>query len=525
MISPRRALEQSTHQVLIAYYRLSEQVADFFNLSRRLSLLSLLIGLGLAYLLALAVFREAWLGVGLLMVVFVVLPVLAVRLDWLIISVLLAVASLISPVFWDVLALGERGVTLPNIMILLGLLILVVRAAAGYTTPRQLWLTPTTLAVSVFLLMVALSSAYHVLVLRLPYRKELAELLHLMMWLLYFLVLGVLRDQKVLRTLQFGVLAVAFAGAIPTALQGIVGEQALFFIKLTQRDVRLEQMEGLLRVIPPGENLMMVAFLISVQMVAVSSGVKRVGWILLLGVYATAILMTLTRHTWFAALFGVGVFWLFADARTKVNTAILAFITVFVVASAVFLVRPLKVHSPDDFFAKIGRRFLSTFHEDPTQYSLSRVTSVGQRTNEMLFVLRKFPESPWFGYGWSIRQPVKIEYNPYVGTTFQPTTYIHNSFWWIVGKGGIVGTAGLLFLWLTGILRGYQLYRRATDPQARAWLLALWVSFLCLIIAAQLEPVFWIRNRIVAPVMALALMEAVYYFSRRDTSTRAETTV
>jgi len=516
VLDTRRVLQQSTHQVLVAYYRLSERVADFFNLSRRLSLLALLIALGLSYLLALAIFHEAWIGVGLIMVVFVVLPVLAVRIDWLIISVMLAVASLISPVFWDTLALAEEGITLPNIMILLGLLMLVLRAAAGYTSPRALWLNPTTLAVMFFLSMVAIAFVYHVMVLRLPYRKELAELLHLMMWMLYFLTLGVLRDRRVLRTLQFGLLGVAFIGAVPTALQSIFGEEALFFIKLTHKDIRLEQAEGLLRVIPPGDNLLLVAFLVCAQMVALSRGGKRLGWLLLLGVYTTAILMTLTRHTWFAALLGLGIFWLFADTRTKVNTAIVSIIIAFVAASVVLLTRPVKVHTPDDFFAKIGRRFISTFYEDPQQYSLSRVTSMGQRTNEMRFVLSKLPESPWFGYGWSVRQPVKIAYTPYVGTTYQPTTYIHNSFWWIVGKGGIVGTAGLLVLWLTGIWRGYRLYRAATDPHTKAWLLALWVSFLCLILAAQFEPVFWIRNRIVAPAMVLALMEGIHYFSTRN---------
>ncbi|MDW8104397.1 MAG: O-antigen ligase family protein, partial [Armatimonadota bacterium] len=497
MANVTNALTQLYHRSLTSYYRASEWWAEFFNLSRRLSLLMLLIGLVGAWFAAQAVMVETWGDWRILfvysmfvLVPFVLFPIITLHPEWIVVVVTFAVASLISPVFWDYLPGAEMGLSLPNVLVAYGLFLIAIRHMVGISSSPRLWFSPSSWAVlSMLLLSVGAGLVYHTVVSGLSYRKEIAELQHTIMWLLYFLFIGVATDSRMLRRLQIGILAVAFVGSVPTILQALVGEQALFFLKLTQRDIRLERTEGLLRVLPPGENLILVTFLISCQMLSISSGLKRWGWAALTTVYGMAILMTLTRHSWFTALFGLGLFWLFGSTRTKVNTLLIGFIVVVLVVSAAAFVRPLRLHAENDFFAKISRRFISTFHDDPTQHSLSRVTSTGQRTYENKFVLSKLPESPWFGYGWSVKQPVKIYHNPYLGTTtFVPVTYIHNAFWWIVGKGGIVGAAGLLILWITGIVRGYLLYRRCTDMYAKAWLLALWVGFLGLILASQFEP-------------------------------------
>ncbi len=502
--------------MLVGWFRLQEKLAEYFNLSRRLSLLIMVLGIIQAYLLARTLIDENWLLLGLLLVVFLLLPAFAVRPEWIVISVAFLIASIVSPLFWEVLALAERGITLPNILVFYGVLILLLRFAATTPSNVELWKTPTTLAVTVFLLLsTVVGFLYHVTGLGLPYRKELAELQHMIMWLVYYLVLGFCVDERRLRTLQVGILAVAALGALPTILQAVTGPGVLLFLKLSPRDIRIEQMEGLTRVIPLGENLITVTFLISWQMMVASTGAKRLGWGLLCALYGVALLMTLTRHVWFSILFALAAFWFFSDTRTKINTTIAVVLLSSVIGLFVVILSPVGSYSRDDFFARVYRRFLSTFAEDPQQHTITRVSSVGQRVYEMRTIVSKLPESPWLGYGWSTRLPLKIAWEPYRGHTVNHTTYVHNSFWWILGKGGIVGAIGLLVLWITGILRGYHLYSTATDPYARAWLLALWVGFLTLIVAAQFEPVFWVRNRLLAVAITLAFMECVYYFSQK----------
>jgi hypothetical protein len=64
------------------------------------------------------------------------------------------------------------------------------------------------------------------------------------------------------------------------------------------------------------------------------------------------------------------------------------------------------------------------------------------------------------------------------------------------------------------------LYKRTSPDKTyvRSWLLALWISWLMLLLAAQFEPVFWTKNRLVAPAMILALMEGLYYFGTKNTA-------
>lgn len=516
MAGVSRAMTQSYHRILTVYYRLSERVAESFNLSARLSLLMLLIAaLGCAGIAA-AVFYEAWFGVVALMILFVLLPALIVYPELIIICVLLAVASLVSPAFWDTLALGDRGITLPNMLVALGLVIVLMRACAGNLPIRALWVNPTTLAILVFLtLSVPVGLIYHRIFGGLTIRSQLSEMQDMIIWMVYFIIIGIVVTSKTLRHLQIGLLFVALVGSVPTILQAIVGERALFFLKLTEWDIPLMKMEGLVRVLPPGHYLYVVSFLVSTQMAIASSGSKRWGWGMLALIYGLAILMTLTRHSWFGAMLGVGLLWLFGDSSTKAKAVILLGLVVAAIVSLTMMMRPVPVYQPTDFFAKIQRRFLSTFTEDPEHYALGSPTSIGQRVFETRYVLNKFPESPWFGFGWGTKHPLRIRRSPYVGSTYEVRTYIHNSFVWILGKGGLIGIAGLLALCFTGILRGYLLYKQATDQYARAWLLALWVAFLVLLLAAQFEPVFWIRNRIVSLVMVLALMECIHYFSQK----------
>lgn len=520
MIGVSRAMTQSYHRILTVYYRLSERVAESFNLSARLSLLMLLVAAVGCTGIAFAVFYEAWFGIAALLILFVLLPVLIVVPELIVICVLLAVASLVSPAFWDTLALGDRGITLPNILVALGLLIVLMRACAGKLPIRALWVSPTTLAILVFLtLSVPVGLMYHYIFGGLTIRSQLSEMQDMIIWMIYFIIIGIVVTSKTLRHLQIGLLFVALVGSIPTILQAIMGERALFFLKLTEWDIPLMRMEGLVRVLPPGHYLYVVSFLISTQMAIISSGSKRWGWGLLATIYGLAILMTLTRHSWFGALFGLSLLWLFGDSRTKVNTAIMLVLAATVIGSLIAFIRPPHVQQPTDFFAKIQRRFISTFTENPEHYAQGSPSSIGQRVFEMRYILNKFPESPVFGFGWGTKHPLRVRRSPYVGNTYEVRTYIHNSLLWILGKGGIIGTVGLLTLCITGVVRGYLLYKQTINRHARAWLLALWVAFLVLLLAAQFEPVFWIRNRIVSLVMVLALMECIYYFSQKKQDT------
>lgn len=516
-----RVVTQSYYRVVSGYYRLAESFQDYWNLSRRLNLLIFAIALLGSVGIAVSVHYEAWVGTILLMLVMVLVPLMVVYPELIVVGILLCVASVVSPFLWDRIFLGDRGITLPNLFISLGLTVVLFRHLTGKTSPGKLWGSPSTIAILVFLILtVPAGLLYHYLFRGWSIRSQLSEMEYMLAWLIFFIAIGIMRTEKTVRNLQVAFLSVAAVGALATVLQALLREKAVFFLRLAEWDIPVRDTEGLLRVLPPGQYLFLAGLIISAQMSTVREGPRRWGWIALTALYGLAVVFTLTRHSWFGALFGLGLIWLFGSSRTKVNLLLIAFLAVAVVGSLTMFARPAWVTQPTDIVAKLQRRFISTFTEPPNRYTYGVPSSVGQRIFEMRYILDRLPESPWFGLGWGTKHPLRVTKSPYVGSTYEMRTYIHNSVLWILGKGGIVGLAGLLILVITGLIRGYWLYR-ITPPQetyVRSWLLALWISWLMLLLAAQFEPVFWTKNRLVAPAMTLALMEGLYYFSTRKTS-------
>jgi hypothetical protein len=516
-----RVVTQSYYRVVSGYYRLAESIQDYFNLSRRLNLLIFAIALLGSIGIAVSVQYEAWVGTILLMLVMVMLPMMTVYPELIVVGILLCVASVVSPFLWDRIFLGDRGITLPNLLISLGLVVVLFRHLTSKASPGKLWSSPSTIAIIAFLILtVPVGLLYHSLFRGWSIRSQLSEMEYMLAWLTFFIAIGIMRTERTLHNLQVGLLFVAGIGALATVLQALLGQRAVFFLRLAEWDIPVRDTEGLLRVLPPGQYLVLVSMVISAQMSTVREGPRRWGWIALTALYGLAIVFTLTRHSWFGAMLGLGLIWLFGSSRTKVNLLLIAFVTVAVVGSLTMFARPAWVTQPTDIVAKLQRRFISTFTEPPNRYTYGVPSSVGQRLFEMQYIMDRLPDSPWFGLGWGTKHPLRVTKSPYVGSTYEMRTYIHNSILWILGKGGIVGLVGLLVLLLTGTVRGYMLYKRTSPDKTyvRSWLLALWISWLMLLLAAQFEPVFWTKNRLVAPAMILALMEGLYYFGTKNTA-------
>ncbi len=293
---------QSYYRVLSAYYRLAESVQEYFNLSRRLNLLIFAIALLGSIGIAVSVQYEAWIGTILLMLVMVVVPLMVVYPELIVVGILLCVASVVSPFLWDRIFLGDRGITLPNLLIALGLTVVLFRHITGKNSPGKLWFSPSAIAiVTLLLLTVPVGLLYHYLFRGWSIRSQLSEMEYMLAWLIFFIAIGIMRTEKTVRNLQVGFLFVAAVGALATVLQALLREKAVFFLRLAEWDIPVRDTEGLLRVLPPGQYLFLVGLMVSTQMSTVRAGPRRWGWIALTALYGLAVVFTLTRHSWFGA--------------------------------------------------------------------------------------------------------------------------------------------------------------------------------------------------------------------------------
>lgn len=522
MSSGLRTLSGYYARILVSWYRLNERIGDFFHFSRRLNLLILSLALLFCWGLAVAITNEAWVAVIGLMFVGVVLPLLAVFPEAVVLLVAIMLSSVISPLLWDHLPLFYKGLSLPYVLLIYAAGVVAWKQIVTLSPYLQRWKTPTSLAIIAFLvLVVPVGLGYHTLVANYPASKQLAEMSPLVTWLIFFILTGSLTSERRLHVVQAGILIIAAVGSLATILQGIFGERALFFLKLGEKDIRLEYSEGLVRVLPPG-MLFLMAFIVGWQMTSASSGPKRVLWLLLTLMGAGAILFTQLRHFWVISLFAILLMWWYSERRARVAMTITAVLLLTLATAFITLVRSAPSSRSDDFFARLQRRWESTFREEPRQYS----SSLGFRMQEIAQISEQWKQSPWFGIGHGKPYRVDQRYNPYLdSTTYTFNSYIHNSFWWALGKGGIIGAIGILTLWIVGIVRGYRLQSRAVRPEARAWLLALWVCYVAFVLSAQLHPAFWNDKNIVSIAVTLGLMEVIADFERaRNASSPTPTT-
>lgn len=522
MTGALRTLSDYYTKVMVLRYRLSERIGDYFHLSRRLNLLILALSLLLCWVLAIAITNEAWITVVGLMVLGVILPLLTLFPETAVLLVAIMLSSVISPLLWDKLPSLYKGLSIPYLLLIYAAVVVTWKQVVTLSPNLKRWVTPNSLAIIAFLvLVVPVGLGYHTLIAGAPALKQLAEMRHLVTWLIFFILTGSLTSERRLHVLLAGILIIAALGSLASILQGIFGEKALFFLKLGEKDIRLEYSEGLVRVLPPG-MLFSMAFIIGWQMTSASSGLKRVLWLLLTLLGAGAILFTQLRHFWILGLLALLLMWWHSAPQTKTAMAMTAMLLVTLAAAFIALSRSTPASRSDDFFARLQRRWESTFQEEPRQYS----TSLGFRMREIAQLSEQWKRSPWFGIGHGKPYRVDQRWDPYVGSaTYTFNSYVHNSFWWALGKGGIIAAIGIVVLWIVGIVRGYQLQRQAICSEARAWLLALWICYVVFVLSAQLHPAFWIDKNIVAIATTLGLMEVISDLDRRrETSPSAPST-
>jgi O-antigen ligase len=520
MVAITQAVLHYYYRILTGWYRLSEGVADYLNLSRRLSGVMLLLALLLCWILTTAIVNEAWFLVGAVVALACFVPFITLFPEWSVVAVAFMLSSIVSPLLWDRLPLFSKGFALPYVLLMYATVVVFLQHVITLSPYLRRWISPVSLTLILFLfLVIPVGLFYHTVIAGYSASKQLVEMQHLVTWLIYFVLTGAITTERRLRAVQAGVLCVAALGSLATVLQGVFGEKALFFLKLGEKDIRLEYSEGMVRVLPPG-MLFILAIVVGWQMTAASFGVKRLGWLLLTVLGIGAVILTQLRHLWGILLFGILIIWWYSESRTKIAMAVVTLLLATLLGSVVLLSRPVPSVSRDDFFARVQKRWNSIFYEESQQYS----SSLGFRLLEISQMWEQWRQSPVFGIGWGKPYRVDQRYDPYLGSnTYTFNSYVHNSFWWALGKGGIVSAIALLALWVVGLWRGYQWQRRVTERAARAWLQALWICYVMFVLSAQFHPAFWINKNIVSIAIVLGLMEVIGDFALNRSTIKPDT--
>lgn len=447
-------------------------------------LVALLVGalLGLAALLL-----SPLIVIGVLAVVIAV-PVTVRRPEIALLGILAATSSVIYENSLPLLPIGVGSLHVTDIVLLGSFGLIFVRALAE---PKfSLVRTPLDLPVLGFFALAALSTIVGVYQGSVAFVPAFRELRVVTYYLTFFMVTNLVRDRVQVRFFIDGLLMLAALVAAVMIAQFALGDSIrLLPGRVETLETQGASYEGITRVLPPGQSLMLVGFITLAAMLALNEHragrpVRFLQW----GLLALGLAITFNRSYWAGAgLALLLIVWL-GRQRDRLRVVALAVAGTFVL-SVIVLVITLGPEQRASRLLEASWDRLSTLGNG----DILEDQSLQGRYVEYEFALPQVTSNLVLGLGMG------ANYRPFVDgvdwAMFDGRGYIHNGHLWIMLKAGFASYLLLACMSILFLYRGFKYWRRLDTGQARAATLGFTLAYLAVLIACITSPMlvewFW----------------------------------
>ncbi len=295
---------------------------------------------------------------------------------------------------------------------------------------------------------------------------------------------NLVREDRQLRLLLRGITFLAVIVAIAMVAQVLLGTS------LSILPGRVESLSaaysGVTRVLPPGQSLVLVAFvLISVWLIFRGFELVTTALLLQWGLVGLALVLTFNRSFWAAALLVFLLLFLLTASRNRQRLLGLALIALVLLALLLLSALLVSESQTMAFIEATTDRFTTLFNPETTSESSLRWRYV---ENEHAFA--RIAAHPLLGLGLGARYRPFDSRIDYFGQEWDARSYIHNAHLWIMLNSGLLGY--VCFLWLSAVflVRGFLHWRQVGDPEMRATVLSFTLTYLGLQFAAIVNPIF-----------------------------------
>lgn len=319
------------------------------------------------------------------------------------------------------------------------------------------------------------------------FNQSLGELRAVNLYLTFFIVTNLIRDEKHLRRLLNGIFVLSMLVALMMIIQYFLGG-------LTQiLSGRVEALytgstsnPGVTRVLPPGQSLVLVA-LIAIPVLLIYNQVlsQFVFRFLSLFVVGIAVILTYNRNFWAAVVLALVLVALLVSIPEKIR---FVNITIWVVAIAIIILIPLLSIAGDQaqsFINGFVTRFETLY--DPNTINES---SLRYRVVETEYALPQITAHPLIGLGlgadyrsWDSRIDFGV-------LGYDKFAYIHDGHLWTILKTGLVGYLFFVCFLFLFLLRSLTHWRRIPDPFQKAIVLSFAVAVFGILPATIVNPIF-----------------------------------
>ncbi len=319
------------------------------------------------------------------------------------------------------------------------------------------------------------------------FNQSLGELRAVNLYLTFFIVTNLIRDEKHLRRLLNGIFVLSMLVALMMIVQYFLGG----LIQILSG--RVEALytgstsdPGVTRILPPGQSLVLVA-LIAYPVLLIYDQIlsQFIFRFLSLFVLGIAVILTFNRNFWAAEVFALALVALLASIPEKIR---FVNITIWVVVIATLILVPLLSFAGDQaqsFVNGFVTRFATLY--DPNTINES---SLRYRVVETEYALPQIAAHPLIGLG------LGADYRPWDSRIdfgilgYDKFAYIHDGHLWTILKTGLVGY--LFFVWFLFLflLRSLMYWRRIPDPFQKAIVLSFAVAVFGILPATIVNPIF-----------------------------------
>ena len=306
------------------------------------------------------------------------------------------------------------------------------------------------------------------------FNQSLSDVRVVNLYLTFFIVTNLIRNEKHLRRLLNGVFVLSVFVALMMIVQYFLGDITKILPGRVEAYFTGDTgISGVTRILPPGQSLVLVAFVVfPILLIFDRSPYKFIIRFLLMLVTGLAVIITFNRNFWVAiavALFFAALLASIPEKIRFVNMAIGVAVIAIIILVPVLSFAGSQTQAFTDAFVSRFSTLLNpnTISEGSLQY----------RVVETEYALPQIVAHPLIGLGLGAiyrTRDSRIDFGVLASDTFG---YIHDGHLWMILKTGLVGY--LFFVWflLLFLIRSLRHWRQITDPFQRAIML----SFACVL--------------------------------------------
>lgn len=298
----------------------------------------------------------------------------------------------------------------------------------------------------------------------------------LMYYLLFFAITNLVRTKAQLVRLVYGVMAIGFLLAVV-----IIAQSSLFGSVLAEEKL-VGQADAPIRVFHPGLPLAYVVLITLVGYIAMfkGQGFNAHRWSIALVIVA-ALLVTATRHIFVSLALVIGLLIVILSTRERAR------LLRTMIAITIFAAGFISLLALAGLEAGLAEYSVTSYVRLQQMFSrgiLSSSGSLGWRWQEIQYAWSQISEHPILGIG--LNSPYRPPFYP--GEAPGLLRYIHNAYFSLWLKTGIVGLVTFLWFSIIFIRKGLQNWRRVKSVLLRAVVIGFTVGYAGMMLSNLVAP-------------------------------------